>query len=689
MAKSDQFEKGNISKGNSVDSLLVIYIFNILKKYSSPQNHLSSKDVMEYLKKDYSIDGSDKTEAHRKKVRRHLDTLYESYCNSCIGKTEGKTRSSHKWYYDVSRDTFANEGGMAQETLNEVEVNLLVDLISATKILSSEGTRGLADKLLKKTSISEEDRARRLEKIQKEAWLKTPNKDLVEKKDLIEDCFYTSNITFDYEDEESVTATPLDWNYDDGTCYLKAKVGDECRKFALDKIRISNADADGYEDTEDFMRYEKETDSDKTTVDSFLVNMPTIKNAIADKKCIRFLYCSYVVDNGKVISEYEEKCILPHSLVFNDGKYYLIGVDEKSPELNKIAYFRVDLMFELYCIEPEFEMSDWDKHIFETTERARVVEKHPLMLAGTEVPVTFKVVESALDRVVDTFAVRPDKFKVTEETRAVKDFFDEGFHEERVVSIEVRTTSEEAYRWALANADVTELVYPTDIRCRLRRIAPSVHKTYVKTMDDKVQANVDLILTQGDFKIDHDVDKYLAYESFKALKNNDAVDRINIHGVNADEISYAGSFVNSKWLHISKSQCTDPQWVSNLTELVNVRIRKTSIENVSWLYDMKKLKSVILEDSPISDLSSLREHQEIRLLELRNLNICDISFIENKPYLLKLSLVGCPVEDYSPLLRIPPLDYLMIDSKVVDALGMEALIEHHPSAVIRIDNREI
>ncbi len=54
MTKIDQVQNESISKGNSEDSLLVIYIFDILKKYSSPQSHLSSQDVMEHLREDYS-----------------------------------------------------------------------------------------------------------------------------------------------------------------------------------------------------------------------------------------------------------------------------------------------------------------------------------------------------------------------------------------------------------------------------------------------------------------------------------------------------------------------------------------------------------------------------------------------------------------------------------------------------------
>ena len=87
MERLELFQNENAPKGNSEDSLLVIYILQILKKYSSPKNPLSSQDVMDHLRKDYSFgdfDESDpkrkeKAAAQQKKVRRLLDTLYESY----------------------------------------------------------------------------------------------------------------------------------------------------------------------------------------------------------------------------------------------------------------------------------------------------------------------------------------------------------------------------------------------------------------------------------------------------------------------------------------------------------------------------------------------------------------------------------------------------------------------------------
>lgn len=691
MERIDQLQNESVSKGNSEDSLLVIYILRILKKYSSPKNPLSSQDVMDHLREDYYIGSLDKADTQRKKVRRHLDTLYESYWGGCIKKVEGKTRNGHKWYYDITRDKFANEEGMFHETLSEVEIELLIDLILSTKILNSEGTRGIVDKLLKKTSISNKDRALRLAAIQKEEWFKTPNSDLVEKKDLIEECFDNCCLTFDYEDEDSITATPLGWSYNDGICILNAKVGDVYREFSLDKIRICDSNVDGYEDLEDFRRYDEETNSDKTTLDSLLVNIPTIKSAIADKKCIHFLYRSYAVANDRVVFTDEEKSVLPHSLVFNNGKYYLIGIDENAPELNKIAYFRVDLMFELYYAETKIELSNWNKYVFETIERARLVEKHPLMLAGKEIPITFKVIESALDRVVEDFAAKPDEFHVTKETRMVKDSSGEGFHEERVVSVKVMTTVEEAFRWSLANAEVVELVYPQDIRDKLGRIAEPIYQLYTQTLSDKVRENIDYVLKEKTFKISFKVDENTAYATYKELAKMGKLDVVDNMGISGEEnfnnLDYFGEFFNTERLILLAPQIKDLTWASKLVNVKTLKLTNSQIEDASWMKEMKKLRRLYLSESSFSDLSVLSEHKEINVLDISGTNISDISFIENFQKLTELYIATCPIEDYSPLFTTQShLKYLEIDKNTLEKIGEENIRNRHIGITIKVTN---
>lgn len=704
MAKSD-IELENVkSKGNSEDSLLAIYILSVLKKYSSPETPISTQAVMDYLNQDYSIGVTDKNEAQKKKVRRHLETLHECYGNGCISKIEGKTRKGHDWYYNATRDQCAGEEIQTRETLSDVELEFIIDLISATQLLNSESSLGMLDKLLKKTSLTEEEREQRIKAIKKEGWLKNPNDDLVEKKEIIESYFDVSRIRFNYEGNSSVLATPCGWTYSSGKCFLQAKVGGQSRQFLLEKIHDIE-EADGYEDEEEY-EYDYDEDlSNNTSLESLFSNIPFIKSAIKDKKGIKFDYRSYVVKNNRVVFEENPKNVLPHSLVFNDGKYYLIGIDEDAPEANKIGYFRVDLIVDLDYSARKITLSDWNKQVYDTIQRAREVEKHPLMVAGQETVVDFLVVESALDRVRDAFGTSPI-FKVTKETKLVPiDASKQRWNEnhslselprENLVKFTVKTTRDEAFRWALANADAVELVYPPDLRHQLRRIAQPIHRTYVKTTSDKVQANVEHIFASGTFKIDQRINEELAFETFTVLSNegnNDVVHDIKIYDVNADQTGYAGEFTNAKWLDITKSQCTNPKWIANLAELVNIHLSMTAITDVSWMANLNKLKVVRLMRSPISDLSVLRDKPDLLHLQLWNLDVRDIRFIENHHRLLNLSIKGCPIEDYSPLLRTNPLDYLEIDEKAVEALGMENIVKHHPDAVIevqrKINNRKV
>lgn len=429
------------------------------------------------------------------------------------------------------------------------------------------------------------------------------------------------------------------------------------------------------------------------SLESLFSNIKIITDAIEKKNGIEFKYLSYVVKDGKVIAEGKYKRVLPHCLVFNDGKYYLIGYNE---EQAKIDYYRVDLISKLGYSSTKIKISDWDARVLSGVQRAREVEKHPLMLVGKEVPVTFKVVESALDRVVEAFAVKPDKFKVTEEIRAVKDSSEKGFHNERVIRVNVITSEEEAFRWALANADVVEVI-SQNVRDRIARIAEPIHKLYTKTMEDRVRENIDYIRETGMFKITMNVDEDTAFETFKKLKkqgNLDIVNKIHIGKIEGEPGDYFGSFTNAQHLSIGFAQnCENIIWASKLTKISSIDIFDTQIKDASWLGVMKNLRYVEISKTPICDLSVLKNHNNILSLDISDTMVSDISFIENYEHLGKLVVSGCPIEDYTPLLKIRPLDMLIIDEKAVSAIGMDNLVKHHPDAIIKvqqkIDNRKV
>ena len=729
MDKVDKFQNKSASKGNSEDSLLVIYILQILKKYSSPKNPLSSQDVMDHLRKDYSFGDFDeadpkrkeKAAAQQKKVRRLLDTLYESYWGGCIKKEVGKTRTGHRWFYDISRDKFAKEEGVALETLSKEEIEFITDIIASSKIINSSSTISIVNKLLKKAKLSKEERIARLRKIKNEEWPKSINKELLLIKKEIQSCIDdVRKMKFDYEDEKSILATPYGWGSDENGKYiLIAKVDGqpegEFGSYSLEKIHNIKKEDFNYSDFDDTYFDRSYGRPDDLSMESLFSNIKTITTAIEEKNGIEFKYLSYVIRDSRVVVDGKEKRVLPHRLVFNDGKYYLIGYDE---EQAKIDYYRVDLISKLAYSNTKIEISDWNARVLSGVQRAREIEKHPLMLAGTDIPVTFKVVESALDRVIDAFGKKADELEVTNETRVVftgqiknnligNKSTDES-NGERVVNVRVRTTRDEAFRWSLANADVVELVSPYDLRYELRRIAAPLQRSYVKTMDDQVRENVDRICESGIFNLvrykeelpiyndgtffttPFHIGEELAYESYKILRDEgklDVVNNITIWHNNADRTDYLGNFKNTTYLEIANSECKAPKWISKLTGLLGISISSTAIDNVSWLKNMKKLQGLIMKQSPVSDLSFLRENEDITWIELVDTAVSDITFIDNYQCLMHLTLIGCPIKDYSSLLRIPPLMHLEVDEKVVESLGIENIKNHHPNADIIVKQK--
>lgn len=696
MAKlADKHEDERATKGNSSDTLLAIYILRILKNYSSPKQPLNAQQVLDHLMEEHYIGPNENPDAQKKKIRRYLDTLHESYGKGCIAKIEGKTRKEgNYWYYDISRDKFANEEHQSYETLTNEEIEFIIDIIASSKIINTQSTYDIIKKLLRKTDLSKEEKNKKWKAIRREVWPKSVNKEFVELRDHLQSCIdYYRRIIFDYEDKSAIVATPYGWDSDaDGRYVLIAQIegSSDFSAFLLDKIQnLQEGDINCDPDEDAYYERNDREPKDDISLESLFINIRKINAAIKDYHGIEFKYLSYVIKNNRVIFDEENRRVLPHSLVFTDGKYYLIGFDEAK---ETIDYYRVDLISQLDYSTTKIKISDWNSRKLETAERAREVEKHPLMLAGNDYPITFKVVESALDRVIDAFGKRPDELPVTRETRVVRDTSGDGYHEEKIVSVQVRTTVEEAFRWALANAAAVE-VTSQDVRDKIARIAEPIYQLYTQTLPDKVRENLDYISNKGIFRIAHSVDEDTAYATFKELvnrKNIGLVSDIFVRMESGEPSPYLGELTETKSLRLDfVPECEDASWASKLINVESVEISDTQIEDVSWLKEMRQLRHLRISDSPVSTLSMLNEHTGITNLHLRNTNVWDISFIENFGSLDWISLIGCPIKDYSPLLRIPGyLKSLDIDEQTAKKIDIEKIRERHIGITIAIHNDE-
>ena len=692
-SKKNNQETECVQKGNSSDTLLAIYILRVLKKYSSADKKITAKEVYKQLVDEgYIVDGNN-PEAQIKKVRRYLHTLHESYGNGCIKKQEGKGgNDGHVWYYDASQDERAGEDGVVHESLSSEEIEFIIDIITSSKILNSAGTVGIIRKLLQKTKLSKEERIRKLRKIKREEWVKSVNnRDLISLRDRITICVREyQKIKFDYEGKQSIIATPYTWDSQDGKYILIAKVDGmkegEFGSFDLEKIQnFSEMDPDYrlVDDTIEDRRYVK---PDERTLENLFDNIRAINAAIKGNVRIEFSYMSYIIEKDNVVYSETRKCVFPHSLVFTDGKYYLIGLDESAEESGKkVDYYRVDLISTITPVKDGKKLSVWDENRYSGIQRARDVEKHPLMLAGQDVPIAFKVIESELSRVVDTFGVKPEKMEVTNETRIVSKRMGSRKNsepvEERVVKVRVRTTVDEAFWWALANADAVE-VETQEVRNMIARVSDPIYQLYTQSMSDKVRENIDHIEKEGWFRIADSVDENTAKATFEELKRcnrTGIVEKIYFSKDDCAPEAYLANFTNTKDLRIYRPlQCDDLSWASSFTKLETFRLNETQVSDVSWLKDMRELTWLEIYDSPVDDLSMLRDHSKIFTLQLHKTNISDISFIENYERLDWLTLIDCPIKDYSPLFRVSSyIKTLEIDKKTAQLIDIEKLRERH------------
>ena len=698
MAKSkDKLEDNLEPKGNSADTLLPIHILRILKKHSSSINQLSAQQILDLLLKEKNIDENENLESQKKKIRRHLDTLHKSYGDGCIRKTEGKSRKEgNYWYYDASRDPFANEEQPIYETLSNEEIEFIIDIIASSKIINTQSTHDIIKKLLKKANLSKEEKKKKWKEIKKEVWPKSTNEEFVWLRDDIQSCMDEyRRIRFDYGDKKSILATPYGWDSDaNGRYVMIAKVDGDCKftSFLLEKIQnLQDEDIDPNPDEDAYWNRNDKAPNDEISLESLFVNIQKIKSAIKEMCTIEFEYLSYVIRDKRVFYGEKSKRVLPHSLVFTDGKYHLIGFDEMT---EMIDFYRVDFISQLTYSKTEIEISDRHLEILKNLERAREIEKHPLMSAGNEQLITFKVIESELDRVLDTFGKKVEDLIVTTESRPTAlENTNLYIFEERLVTVQVKTTAEEAFRWALANADAVELSSTQDIRNRLGRIAKPIYQLYTHTLPDKVRENLDYIYQKGTFRITDYITKDIAYATFNELvrrKNTGAVNAIFIGTDIGEQEAYLNNFINARSLRLNfVPECEDISWASKLINIESLEICKTQIEDVSCLKEMKKLKHLRIENSPVSDLSMLSEHINICDIHLINTNVYDISFIENYQHLTWLYLVGSPIKTHSSLLKLPcRLKSLDIDEHIACKIDIDQIKQHYIGINIAIHNKK-
>ena len=598
---------------NSNDSLISIFLYIILHSKSSPNSPLSRHEIDDYLREYKIIIGKD----DRKKTVRYINAFKDYFKGSLVETTKtikdknGKDVSVTAWY--LASEYGPNFGG---GNFSFGETSLLIDMLKDSKIKSSKCTNALIHKIA--ASIGQVKGEELLATKHEKGIYKNENNQLLETVEIAENAikeFRQISISYFINGvEQELEVTPIKIDHIAGEYYLFAFQGNNYCSFLLKNINYIYALDDEAEVPDEYLidsNEESEDDKDRKAIalDTLFSNTREITLAIKAGQYITFSYLSYEM-LGKVVQliESPSKKVIPVNSAYKDGKPYLIAID---PTNNyKPAFFRIDLMKDLKLGE---KVDSMETKRFNVQEGHEYTDAHPFMLSGfVKMNVMFSIKESFLDRVIDAYG---NKVKFIDKQKAFEsldgnllklartfrqlDFTDAvGFdHNENLVRFIVETTDEEAFRFALQNADVAELLTPTYLRERVLSVSKKVEARYSKTQSDHIQETYLKVISGKDFLIFdsfRETDKHVRQQIEK--KNTfDKVKKLKIQRVKQPlSLQELEKFTNVEELVIDGNGVADFSWIKKLSSLRQLTLIDTSITNANVLAGISQLDLLFL-----------------------------------------------------------------------------------------------
>lgn len=482
---------------NTLNSLLPLWLYVILKEKSSSQNPLSRIEIEKILKEEHHISIGEKD---RNKTKRYINALRDYFeeksYDGAVVETEKQVHHENgrktvlAWYLDPTKAPPI--GG----NFSIAEINYLTDMVNESQTISSECTSALIHKLA--ASLSEGERKEICYKEFERGMYKSENKYLYEIKDKVEEAIASNRqVTITYEVdgvEDDFAITPLKIEYKDEKCFILGYRDNALETFSFDNIRFINLwkeEVDHCDDGQTLIETDDTKKNKTIALDALFTNTRVIRDAINNKLYLNFSYCSYKMQNNKVkLIQSLPKRVIPIKTAYKNGKPYLIAVD---PQNHQPIFFRIDLMKDIGTAG-YVDFMEYRK--FDIKDNAEYTDKHPFMLSGfTKFHATFLIKADSLDRVIDAFGnkatfIGQDKAfesagkSASELARAFPELdfshylgFD---HNETLVKFIVETTDEEAVRFALQNGDVVELERPAHLRERILDIISKMESRHKK-----------------------------------------------------------------------------------------------------------------------------------------------------------------------------------------------------------------
>ena len=623
-------------------SLLSLYIFEILRKYSSKESPLSEKQIKEKLNA-AEVFLEEIKEDDRKIIPRHIGALVE-YLPGLIVKIDTAKNAAAKWYYDGSQA--AQFEFLSRNNFTVDEIGFLVDMIGSSKLVTEKSTIAFTAKL--HNSLNDTD-----EKILSARQMITgPKNENVYMHSIVENLQRAIDeqiaLKLTINDDENVTLN-------DVSAYSIYKKNDKLYVYILDDEKnereldisiikqvkllrkVKDYDKSILDKLED-QGLVQVTDKEGRSLDSEISNDTLFTNsrfislAINEKRYLSFK--DYKCSLASVDSEPTERNIIPLTTIFKNGAYYLIAI-EKLANNESPVFVRIDLMEDLKLGKT---LSSDDINKINPQNKDSYLNTNSFILSKTRpIDIQFWIKKDAIQRATDEFG---DEAYAIEDANPLDtasdimrkigsldpEYFTKSFtgfeYGEELIKVEAKATEEDALRWVLENADAVELTYPEHLRLKLLDITQALNKRYSKTEYDTEQEIYRKVISGADFltygartKFEEQTRKRVANE-----KTFGKVTKLKIKNLDKalpqEELE---KYINVEELVIDGNGVNDFSWIANLSALRKLTLINTSLKDGSFLAEIPQLDMLLINrNSNLESYDFLKTTRIGRLFVGRN-----------------------------------------------------------------------
>ena len=606
-------------------SLLSLYIFEILRKYSSKESPLSEKQIKEKLNA-AEVFLEEIKEDDRKIIPRHIGALVE-YLPGLIVKIDTAKNAAAKWYYDGSQA--AQFEFLSRNNFTIDEIGFLVDMIGSSKLVTEKSTIAFTAKLL--NSLNDTD-----EKIlSARQMISGPKNENVYMHSIVENLQRAIDeqiaLKLTLNDDENVT-------FNDVSAYSIYKKNDKLYVYVLDDEKnereldisiikqvkllgkVKDYDKSIVDKLED-QGLVQVTDKEGRSLDSEISNDTLFTNsrfislAINEKRYLSFK--DYKCSLASVDSESTERNIIPLTTIFKNGAYYLIAI-EKLANNESPVFVRIDLMEDLKLGKT---LSSDDINKINPQNKDSYLNTNSFILSKTRpIDIQFWIKKDAIQRATDEFG---DEAYAIEDANPLDtasgimrkigsldpEYFTKSFtgfeYGEELIKVEAKATEEDALRWVLENADAVELISPKHLRLKLLDITQALNKRYSKTEYDTAQDIYRKVTSGKDF-LTYGAKTKFEEETLKRVANEKTFDKVTKLKIkNLDKPLLKEEFekyVNVEELVIEGNGVGDFSWIAKLSALRKLILINTSIKDGSVLAGIPQLDILFINRN--NDLES-------------------------------------------------------------------------------------